>query len=104
MLGLVRDQLAVVAAPKAEGHDAAEIAPPRPLVGLALADTLADAVALGFGKGRSDGQEQFPQAVAGDVSAEVEQMEADAALAQVLDRGERQIEGAPEQAIELWRR
>ena len=57
MLGLMRDQLAVVAAPKPEGDGAAQEAPARLLVSLGLRHTLPDAVALGLGKGRSDGQE-----------------------------------------------
>ncbi len=53
----MRDQLAVVAAPKPEGDGAAQEAPARLLVSLGLRHTLPDAVALGLGKGRSDGQE-----------------------------------------------
>ena len=50
LLGLVRDRLAALAAPEAERNDAAEIATPRPLVGLHLSDAFADAVPLGLGE------------------------------------------------------
>jgi hypothetical protein len=43
LLGLMRDQLAVVATPEAEGDGAAEEAPARLLVGLGLRHALPDA-------------------------------------------------------------
>jgi hypothetical protein len=56
LVGLVRDQLAVVAALKAERHDAAEIPATRLLVGFRLRNPLANAIALGLGKGGGDGE------------------------------------------------
>ena len=48
LLGLVRDELAIVAAPEPEGNP--KIPPTGLLIGLHLPDTLADAVALGLGE------------------------------------------------------
>jgi hypothetical protein len=57
LLGLVRDKLAGVAATEPEGNLAAKIPAPRPLVGLHLADALADTIALSLGKGGGDRQD-----------------------------------------------
>ena len=59
LLGLMRDKLAALAHPEPERRRAAEIASPRLLIGLALADALADAVALGLGESRGNGQDSF---------------------------------------------
>ena len=80
LLGLMRDELAVVAAPEPERDLAAEISAARLLVGLHLSNALADAVALGLGEGGGDRQEQLGQAIACNVAAQVEQMERDAPL------------------------
>ena len=103
LLGLMRDQLAVVAAPEPKRDFPAEVSAARLLVGLHLPDALADAIALGLGEGGGDRQEQLGQAVAGNVAAQVEQVELDAPLLEVLDDLER-VEGRAEQAIELRRR
>ncbi len=55
-------------------------------------------LALGLGKGRSNGQEQLRQPVAGDVTAEIEQMQLDATGPQFLDYLQG-VEGRPEQSI-----
>jgi hypothetical protein len=55
LLGLVRRELAVLAATIAERDDSPEIAAPRFLVSLDLCNPFADAVALGFGEGGRDG-------------------------------------------------
>ncbi len=74
------DEFAVVATPEPEGDGAPQVAPPGPLIGLHLSNALSDAVALRFGEGGSDRQKEFGYAVAGDVAAEIEQMEPDAPL------------------------
>ena len=51
----MRNQLSALAALKAERNSAAEIATARVLVGLDLADALADPIALGFREGGGDG-------------------------------------------------
>jgi hypothetical protein len=77
-----------------------KIPAPRLLISLHLSDTFANAVAFGLGEGGGDREEQLRQPVAGNVAAQVEQMEGDAPLLQILDHLER-IEGRAEQAIEL---
>ena len=54
--------------------------------------SLPDAISLSLSECRGDRQEQLGYAVAGDVAAEIEQMELDAAVLQALDDFER-IEG-----------
>jgi hypothetical protein len=57
LLGLMRDELAIVTATEAEGDFPSKIATPGLLIRLHLANALADAVALGLGKGGGDRQE-----------------------------------------------
>jgi hypothetical protein len=64
LLGIMRDEIAVLAAPETERNLAAEIPAPRFLVGLHLSDPLPDAISLGLRKGGGDRQEQLRQAVA----------------------------------------
>jgi hypothetical protein len=59
LLGLIRDELAIIATPESEGNLPAEIPPPGLLVRLHLPNSLADAVALGLGEGGGDRQEQL---------------------------------------------
>jgi transcriptional regulator with XRE-family HTH domain len=91
LLGLMRHELAVVAAPEPERNLPAEIATARLLVGLHLPDPLPNAITLGLSKGCGDGQEQLGQAIAGDVAAQVEQMELDAPALQALHHLERVV-------------
>ena len=67
---------------------------------LDLANALADSVALGFGEGGSDRQEQLGHTIARDVAAEIEQVELDAPRLQAFDDLKR-VERRAEQAIEL---
>jgi hypothetical protein len=78
LLSLVAHQLAALAQPVTERHDASQISAPGFLVGLHLSNALPDAVALCFGKSSSDRQEKLADAVAGDVAAEIEQVQLDA--------------------------
>src|ERR1700733_10748592 len=89
LLGLMRHELAVVAAPEPERYLPAEIAAARLLVGLHLPDPLSNAITFGFGEGGSDRQEQFRQAIAGDVAAEIKQVKLDAPRLEALDYLER---------------
>jgi len=50
LLGLMRDEFAIVAAPEPEGNLPAKIPAPGLLIGLHLPDTLADSVALCLGE------------------------------------------------------
>ena len=96
----MQDEFAAIAASEPEGDFPAEISAARLLIRLHLANAFADAVALSLSEGGGDRQEQLGQAIAGDVPAEVEQMEFDATLLQVFDDLER-VKGRAEQAIEL---
>ena len=64
MLGHVRDQRAVVTKAEAKRDFPSKIAASRLLVGLHLANPLADSVSLGLGEGGSDRQKQLGKAVA----------------------------------------
>ena len=92
LLGLLVNQVAVTAQPISERHCATQVAPASLLIGLHLPDAFSDAIALSLRKGSGDRQEQLGYAVAGDVAAEIDQMELDAATLQALDDLQR-IEG-----------
>ncbi len=98
----MRDKLAVVAAPEPERNLSAQIPPAGLLIGLHLPDAFPDAVALGLGEGGRDCQEQLRYPVAGDVAAEIEQVELDAPRLETFYNFER-VEGRTEKAIELRR-
>ena len=100
LLGRDLDQLARFAPPEPKWDLSTEIPPARFLIGFYLPDPLADAVALGLGERGGDRQKQLGQAVAGNVAAEVEEMQAHASRLQFLNDLER-VESRPEQAIEL---
>ena len=74
----MRDERAAITQPVAELDRASEKAPPGLLIRLHLRNALADAVALGLGEGSGDRQEQLRQAIARDVSAQIEQVQLDA--------------------------
>ena len=92
----------MLAATITERHDAAEITAPRFLVSLDLSDPFADAVALSFGESRRDGQEQLREPIAGNIAAEIEQVQTDATFAQVFHHLQR-VERRAEQPVELRR-
>jgi hypothetical protein len=58
-----REELAGGAAAEAERHRAAEIEPARLLVGLGLADSLADTITFGLSECSSDRQEQLGEPI-----------------------------------------
>src|SRR3954469_16619264 len=66
------DQVAVIAHSPAERDDATEVAMPSALIGLHVKDAFADAISLGFGNRRQDGEDQLRDTVAGYVTAEVD--------------------------------
>jgi hypothetical protein len=96
------NQLAGTTDAPAEGDDAAQVAPPRPLVGLHVCDALADAVALGLGHGGEDGEDQLRDAVARHVAAEIDHVQAHAAVLEAPQDVER-VQRAAEHAVELRR-
>ena len=49
----MRDEFAIVAAPKTKWHYPGEVSATGLLIGLRLPDTLTDAIALGLSKGRA---------------------------------------------------
>ena len=59
LLGLMRNEIAAIAATEPERDLAAEIPAPGLLIGFHLANALADAIPLGLGEGGRDRQEQF---------------------------------------------
>ena len=92
LLGLMRDELAGLAATEPERNLPAEVAAASFLVRLHLTDALADSIALRLGEGGGDRQEQLGQAIASDVAAEIEQVELDAPRLEAFDDLER-VEG-----------
>jgi hypothetical protein len=86
---------------EAEGDCPAEVSIPRTLVALHLCHALADAVALGFGNGRQDGEHQLADAVARQVAAEIEHVECDLPFAQIRHDAER-VHGRSEHPIQFW--
>jgi hypothetical protein len=63
------DESSLPTDPPAEWDDAAEIAQPLSLIGLHVADALANAVPLGFGYGREDRKDELRDTVPGHVAA-----------------------------------
>ena len=59
LLARVLDEIADVAASESERHDPAEVSATGFLIGFALPDALADAVALGLGERGGDRQKQL---------------------------------------------
>ena len=92
LLGLVWDKLAIFAATEPERNLPAEVSAARFLIGLHLPDAFANAVTLDLGEGSGDRQEQFRQAIAGDVAAQIEQVELYAPRLEAFDDLER-VEG-----------
>jgi hypothetical protein len=82
----IRHKCAVIADPKTEGDDPAEVAVALVLVPLDLSDTFADAVAFGLGDRGQDGEDQLADAVAGHIPAQVNHVQADAAGLQLRAR------------------
>ena len=94
--------LKLAAAPGAELPFAAVVEPLLGPMALRIADALADTVALIFRNGRQDREHELGDAVAANIAAEIDEVEADLVLLQLFERFER-VGGGAEGTIKFRR-